>query len=209
MTPAFQHRVTAGGFTLFEMLVVLVITGLMGAVLMQGFGIILATRMSVSNTISNLQQVVLSQNIIVDPLRGVLPDYENNPNQFRGRSRNLSGQTLRPLLSRSGAPTPFKMTLDYDPSSGDTTLVYEEPGRPKSELARWAGINAEFKYRDITGVWASNWPPPAGTPQTPWLIWIDIGPSLAPLIASVDGPHTRVTRAEDLPFMNLRPRGAN
>ncbi len=207
MIPAFQQRPAAAGFSLFEMLVVLVITSLMGAVLMQGFGIILATRMSVSNTISNLQQVVLSQNIIVDPLRGILPDYEKNPNQFRGQSRNLSGQTLRPLLSPSGAPTPFKMTLDFDSSSGAMTLIYEEPGRPKAELARWVGNTAEFKYRDITGPWASNWPPPSGSPQTPWLIWIDIGPSLAPLIASIDGPHTRVTRLEDMPF--FQSRGAN
>lgn len=193
----------SSGFTLFEVLVVLVITGLMGAVLMQGFGIILATRLSVANTISNLQEVVLSQNIAVDPLRGVLPDYEKNPNVFRGQARVLSGQTMRPLLSASGAPTPFKMTLDSD-SGGSIALVYEEPGRPKAELARWVGTNVEFKYRDLTGGWSSVWPPPAGTPQTPWLIWIDAGPSLAPLIAAVDGAHTRVLRLEDTPLFGGR-----
>lgn len=201
MTALMSHR-SIKGFTLFETLVVLVIASLMGAVLMQGFGIILATRLSVTNTISNLQDVVLNQNIAVDPLRGILPDYRNNPNTFRGQTRMLSGQTLRPLLSATGAPTAFKMTLDYDSSHNQTTLVYEEPGRSRAELAKWPGDSQSFKYRDLTGNWESVWPPPASTSQTPWLIWIDTGPTLTPLIASLAGPHDRVTRLQDTPFGN-------
>ena len=203
MTSARLHRPRSAGFTLFEMIVVVVITGLMGAVLMQGFGIILATRLSVTNTIADLQETVLSQNILVDPLRGILPDYKNNPNQFRGQARTLGGQTLRPLLSAPGSPTPFTMTLDYDSSADATALIYEEPGRPKTELARWSGNSQAFKYRDLTGPWVPAWPPQASTSQTPFLIWLDTGgPTLAPLIASVAGPHDRVTRLEDSPFAN-------
>lgn len=182
------------------MIVVMVITSLVGAVLMQGFGIILATRLSVADAIGNLQGVVLNHNVVVDPLRGILPDYKTGPSQFRGQSRVLGGQTLRPLLSTPGAPTPFTMTLDYDSATNTTTLVYEEPGRPKAELARWPGAGPTFKYRDITGEWQDSWPPQASTSQTPWLIWLDAGPSLAPTIASVAGPHDRVTRLQDSPF---------
>jgi len=188
------------GFTLFEMLVVLVITGLMGAVLMQGFSIILATRLSVSNNIANLQDLILNHNIPVDPLRGLLPDYQSNPNQFRGQARTLVGQTLRPLLSPPGAPTPFTMTMDYDGNSGTTTLIYEEPGRGKAELARWPGSAQSFKYRDLEGEWQPAWPPASSSSQTPWLIWIDAGPTLTPLVAAVAGPHQRVQRLQDSPF---------
>ena len=198
ITPA--PHLSLKGFTLFETLVVLVITALMGAVLMQGFGIVLATRLSVTNTIANLQDTVLKQNIPVEPLRGILPDYKANPNEFHGQARVLNGQTLRPLLSPPGAPTPFKMTLDYDGARNMTALVYEEPGRPKTELAQWPGSSQSFKYRDIAGEWVSVWPPQASTSQTPWLIWIDVGQGLAPLIASVAGPHDRVTRLQDSPF---------
>ncbi len=190
------------GFTLFETLVVLVITTLMGAVLMQGFSGVLAARVSVSNNIANLQEAILAQNIPVDPLRGIVPDYKNNPNQFRGQSRTLSGQTLRPLLSPAGTPTPFKMTLDYDSGRDLTILLYEETGRKSVELARWRGNSAAFKYRDLAGQWESVWPPPKSTSQTPWLIWIDAGASSAPLLASVAGPHDRVTRLQDSPFAN-------
>ena len=195
-------RRSGRGFTLFEMIVVVMITGLIGAVLMQGFGIVLATRLSVTNTIANLQSIILNKNIPIDPLRGLLPDYKKNPNQFRGQARALSGQTLRPLLSPAGAPTAFKMTMDYDTVHDTTTLIYEEPGRTKAELAHWPGSDQSFKYRDLGGNWVPAWPPQASTSQTPWLIWIDIGGSAAPLIAAVAGPHDRITRMEDSPFPN-------
>jgi len=191
---------TRRGFTLFEVLVVLVITGLMGAVLMQGFSIVLGTRLTVNATIENLQETILTKNIPLDPLRGLLPDYTSNPNQFSGQARTLSGQTLRPLLSPHGAPTPFKMSMDFDSGRNITTLVYEEPGRGRASLAQWAGSTQSFKYRDIEGVWQPVWPPPTSVSQTPWLILIDAGPSIAPLIASVSGPHDRVQRLQDSPF---------
>jgi len=188
------------GFTLFEVLVVLVITSLMGAVLLQGFSIVLGTRLTVNDTITNLQETILNKNIPLDPLRGLLPDYTSNPNQFSGQGRALSGQTLRPLLSPHGAPTPFKMTMDFDAGRNTTTLVYEEPGRGQVPIAQWPGGSQSFKYRDIEGVWQPVWPPPASVSQTPWLIWIDAGPTDAPLIASVSGPHDRVQRLQDSPF---------
>jgi len=203
-----QRHATAG-FTLFEVIVVMVITSLMGAVLTQGFGMILAARLSVTSAIENLQEVVLSQNIPVDPLRGVLPDFKAGPGQFRGEPRFLSGQTLRPLLSAPGAPTRFTMTLDYETSGDTTVLIYEEPGRPKVVLAKWPGNTQSFKYRDITGVWEPSWPTKGGTSQTPWVIWIDAGPTLTPLMASVQGPHSRVTRLQDSPFGSAASPFAN
>ena len=190
----------AAGFTLFEMIVVLVISSLMAAVLMQGFGAVLSTRLSVSNAIDDLQETVLVQNILVDPLRGVIPDHSEGANEFRGQPRTLSGQTLRPLLSALGAPTPFKMTLDYDQSRDATILVYEESGRPKVEIGRWSGNSPTFKYRDSVGSWEENWPTETSRSQTPWLIYLDVGPTLIPLVAAVSGPHQRVPRPQDLPF---------
>jgi len=199
----------SAGFTLFEMIVVMVITSLMGAVLMQGFSLILAMRLSVTNTIENLQELILSQNVPIDPLRGILPDFKNGPNQFSGQARVMHGQTLRPLLSAAGAPTSFTMTLEYDIGGDTTVLVYAEPGRPKAELAQWRGNTITFKYRDLKGPWAQTWPQPESTSQTPWLIWIDTGPELALLIAAVSGTHGRVQRIQDSPFSNTAPPPLN
>jgi prepilin-type N-terminal cleavage/methylation domain-containing protein len=188
------------GFTLFEVLVVMVITGMISAVLMQGFSIVLNTRLSVADKISNLQGVVVSQSVITEPIRGIVPDDTKDPVPFKGQARMLSGRTVRPLLSPPGVPTFFTLSLENE--SGGTKLVYEERGMPKTDLAHWPGNGPTFKYRDFNGSWLSAWPPTGSVSQTPWLIWIDGGPTLAPLVVSLLGSHRPATRFEDLPFVN-------
>ncbi|MBY0510771.1 MAG: prepilin-type N-terminal cleavage/methylation domain-containing protein [Rhodospirillaceae bacterium] len=199
----FPDSASARGFTLFEVLVVLVITGMISAVLMQGFSIVLRTRLSVADKIGDLQSVVVNQSIVTEPIRGIVPDESKDPTPFSGQARGLSGRTVRPLLSPPGVPTFFTLTLENAP--GGTKLVYEEKGMPKADLAHWPGNGPTFKYRDFKGSWLSAWPPPGSVSQTPWLIWIDGGPTLAPLMISLQGSHRPATRFEDLPFVNRSP----
>ena len=188
------------GFTLFEVLVVLVITGMVGAILMQGFSIVLSTRLSVAEAIGNMQGVVLKQSIITEPLRGIVPDESNMPVPFKGQSRMLSGRTVRGLMSPPGVPTFFVLSLEN--ASGGTKLVYEETGMPKTDIAYWSGRAPSFKYRDFNGGWLDVWPPPGSVSQTPWLIQLDGAPTGAPLVISVLGSHRAIMRLEDLPFAN-------
>lgn len=200
---------SVAGFTLLEVIVVLVITGLVSALLIQGLGGLLATRLTVANAIDNLDALVMTRNIVLEPLRGIIPDQKDGPNEFRGQPRTLKGRTLRSLQSTAGAPVPFKMTLEFDQDRGVTVLTYEEPGRTATELARWVGNMPEFKYRDLTGPWETNWPSPRSTTQIPWLIFVDTGETLVPLIAYVAGSHERVVRPQDLPFATGVPALAN
>jgi prepilin-type N-terminal cleavage/methylation domain-containing protein len=195
-------KVSTRGFTLFEVLVVLVITGMISAVLMQGFSIVLGTRLAVADKIENLQGVVVNQSIITEPIRGIVPDASKEPTPFSGQPRSLSGRTVRPLLSPPGVPTFFTLTLENE--SGGTKLVYEERGSAKADIAHWPGNGPTFKYRDLRGAWLSTWPPPGNVSQTPWLIWIDDGATSAPWIISVLGSHRPPTRIEDLPG-TMRP----
>jgi prepilin-type N-terminal cleavage/methylation domain-containing protein len=188
------------GFTLFEVLVVLVITGMVGAILTQGFGIVLSTRLSVADAIGNMQGVVLRQSIITEPLRGIVPDESKTPIPFKGQPRMLSGRTVRGLLSPPGVPTIFTLTLES--ASGGTKLVYEEAGMPKTDIAYWPGRTPSFKYRDFNGAWLDVWPPPGSVSQTPWLIQLEGAPTAVPLVVSVLGSHRAVTRIEDIPFIN-------
>ncbi len=189
----------ARGFTLFEVLVVLVITGMISAVLMQGFSIVLGTRLSVADKIGDLQSLVISQNVVTEPIRGIVPDDSKEPKVFNGQARMLSGRTVRPLLSPPGIPTSFTLTLENE--TGGTKLVYEERGMPKADIAHWQGNAPTFKYRDFKGGWLSSWPPLGTVSQTPWLIWIDTGPTSAPLIISLLGSHRPAVRLEDLQFV--------
>ncbi len=195
------------GFTLLEVLVVLVITSLISVVLIQGFSLILGARNSVQNKIVGLEQVVLKQNIFLEPLRGILPDYPNEPHIFHGEPQTVSGLTIRPLQSRVGTPVGFSMSMSYDSGRDETELIYQERGFPSQSLGRWKGAEGTFRYRDRTGSWLETWPPNPDVPQTPWLIQVDMGVGFpSSLIVSVNGPHQRALRIEDLPFRdNTQP----
>ncbi len=203
----FTKKENESGFTLLEVLVVLAITSLISVVLIQGFSLILGARNSVQNKIVGLEQVVLKQNIFLEPLRGILPDYPNRPNIFQGGPQSVRGLTIRPLQSRVGTPTGFSMTMDYDSGRDETELVYQESGFSPQTLGRWKGAKGTFRYRDQTGTWLEAWPPNPDVPQTPWLIQLDMGVGFpSSLVVSLNGPHQRILRLEDLPFRdNTQP----
>lgn len=191
------------GFTLLEALVVLVITGLVSVVLVQGFGLLLGARTSVRDKIVAVDEAVIEQNLFLEPLRGVVPDYPDRPNLFSGDPQRLRGLTARPLQARTGTPVPFTLTIGYDTSRDRSTLTYQEFNAPPMEIGAWEGRSGAFSYRDITGPWREAWPPEgdAEAPQTPWLIRIERGSGFPKnLVASVGGTHRRPLRFRDTPF---------
>lgn len=189
------------GFTLLEVLVVLVITSLISVVLIQGFALVLGARTSFQDKIVGLEQAVLKQNIFLEPLRGVLPDYPNRPNIFHGESKTIRGLTVRSLQSRIGTPISFSMSLNYDSQRNETALVYQESGFAPQTLGEWEGDEGVFRYRDRRGSWLDTWPPNLDVPQTPWLIQLDMGTGFpSSFVVNVNGPHQRILRMEDIPF---------
>ena len=189
------------GFTLLEVLVVLVITSLISVVLIQGFALVLGARTSVQNKIVGLEQIILKKNIFLEPLRGILPDYPDRPNVFHGETRVVRGLTVRPLQSRLGTPVGFTMSLDYDSQHDETELTYQEQGFAPQTLGRWEGTDGAFRYRDQAGPWLEAWPPNPNVPQTPWLVQLDMGAGFpSSLVANISGPHQRILRIQDLPF---------
>lgn len=198
-----SERRAARGFTLLEALVVLVITGLVSVVLVQGFGLILAARTSAQNKLVAIDEAVVEANLFLEPLRGILPDYPNQPHIFSGEPQRLRGLTARPLQARPGAPTPFTLTIDYDASSNRSVLTYQEENAQPVALGSWEGSEGAFAYRDRTGEWQGVWPPQSDpqAPQTPWLIRLEKGSGFPRnMVASVSGAHQRTLRLMDGPF---------
>jgi len=191
------------GFTLLEALVVLVITGLVSVVLVQGFGLLLSARTSVQDKVAAVNEAVVEQSLFLEPLRGVVPDYPDRPHLFTGDAQRLHGMTARPLQARAGTPVPFTLTLTYDRQSDQTTLTYQEDNTDPLVLGSWDGAKGAFAYRDITGPWQESWPPQGNprAPQTPWLIRLTKGTGFpSNMVASVGGTHQRPLRFRDTPF---------
>lgn len=196
------------GFTLLEALVVLVITGLVSVVLVQGFGLLLGARTTVQEKLVAVDQTVIEQSLFMEPLRGIVPDYSERKNLFIGEEKRLRGLTSRSLQARAGAPVPFTLTISHDPQRHLTTLTYQEDNAPPLALGTWEGDTGSFAYRDITGPWHAAWPPQDSlkAPQTPWLIRIERGAGFPKnMVAFVDGTHRRPLRFRDTPFGRDEP----
>jgi len=190
------------GFTLLEMLVVITITGMLASVLIQGFSSVLATWGRVSGIILDLEKRILDQNIMAEPLTGVIPDYRDQKDIFKGEQRRLRGLTLRPLNQPTGVPAGFGLYFEYDTAADQTTLVYLERGFDPVNLVHWDGNSGSFEYLGKSGEWEPTWPPKVpDAPQTPTLIKVATEESqlIPTMVVRVFGPHNRRLRIEDVP----------
>jgi general secretion pathway protein J len=181
-----QRRARQGGFTLVEVLVVLVITSLVSVVLMQGLGLILNLQDNLGAQLTDIQRAVIQRNTVLQPLQGVTPDFSEGEHEFKGDQTSVSGLTTLPLLRSAGRPTPFTLRLVYDERSQTNRLVYREENDPEIVLLDWEGAQANFRYiGDAKAGWTTVWPPKLSAmtapgqitevrpPQLPELIYLD------------------------------------
>lgn len=184
MTPRSLMR----GFTLLEVLVMMVIVSLISVVLMQGMGLILNLRDNLGDQMIDLDRAVLKRNLVRQPLQGLVPDFSGGASLFQGRADRVSGLTLQPLLRRPGRTIPFSLILDYDERDQINTLTYREDEDEPILLASWPGTRAQFRFiGDDTG-WSKIWPPAQApvsltttvigdiaAPQLPELVYLATG----------------------------------
>ena len=194
-------RSACQGFTLLEVVVVLMISGLISVILMQGLSLVLESRLRVAGAIDNLGRTGVQASIMTSPLKGLLPDYADGPDVFFGDKKRIRGLTLTPLQGTSGAPTGFGMILDYDVVDNNTVLTYYERGYDPLVIARWDGNQGEFSYRGRSGDWAEAWPPDrTDVKQTPRSVMVQTGIKDTTYVIRVLAPHDRVGRLQDGPF---------
>lgn len=199
-----SHKLHAG-FTLLEVIVVLVITSIITTILMQGLSVTLNTKLRFESALTNIEEKNLQMHVISTPLTGLIPDYNDGDAPFKGSRQQMRGLTLNALQGTVGAPTRFQMTLEYDISDNTTSLTYTELGFTSVPLAKWQGVEGEFLYRGRNGNWVDAWPPQGDEfIQAPRTIRIDTGLDQRTLFIQVMGPHQRPLRVQDLSFGTTR-----
>jgi general secretion pathway protein J len=165
-TPA-RHRWIGNGFTLLEMLVVLVITALISTLLIQGLGQALALREGFSAYVDDLEHGTLRETWFRHSVQGLIPDYPPTvhtnffqaatPFVFKGNSLEFSGLTLAALDADNGVPMPFAWLLVRE---DETTLLHYRNSRGEVwEVWRWHGDSGTFVYIDRDGKHHPQWPP--------------------------------------------------
>jgi prepilin-type N-terminal cleavage/methylation domain-containing protein len=196
------------GFTVIEMLVVLVLVGLVASIVMGTLGAVVDARTRAASAIERATDSQLAEAWTRQPLNGLLPDYDDRPHVFRGDRRKLAGLTARALLSPTAGPVPFTLALEYDGTADRTALVYSETiGQETRALTvdSWPGERGGFLYRGERGAWVATWPLPRAPgglppPQLPRLVRLDraVDEGIASLVVAPKQNAERNKRVVDL-----------
>lgn len=160
------------GFTLLEMLVVLIMIGLITVLLLQGAAYVFQLRSRLLIHLNDLQQGAIQEFWFRSTTAAIVTDYNDGKHIFRGDEHEFSGLTLAALDMTIGAPTAFAWQLQS--SNGVMVLRYQNSRNEYWEVSRWTGDpdQSYFRYMAKDGEWHTQWPPQFGLepPQIPRLI---------------------------------------
>jgi prepilin-type N-terminal cleavage/methylation domain-containing protein len=178
------------GFTLLEILVVLIITSMLVTILLQGLQQIFMVERRLGIEYYRSRDGLMKSEWFRSLINGVRSDYDNGSQRFKGTPTQVSGLSTSGLGSIAGAIVEFELHLKFDPQSGETAMWY---GRPDDEqkILGWQGSIGKFKYLAIDGSLHDEWPPFLGKwPQVPSAVVLEmpLGGPLPDLVAAIRGP---------------------
>ncbi|PIE58161.1 MAG: hypothetical protein CSA33_04420 [Desulfobulbus propionicus] len=145
------------GFTLLEVLVVLVLASLISTILMQGLSQVLQMRMRYLQAIENLGRTSLKMYWIRSVTAALTPGYGTERGVFSGDASSFEGLTFFPLNGSTGTPTLVRIRLAQDKDT--TTLHYSENQDLDWTIGRWQADQAQISYLDQDGIRYAEWPP--------------------------------------------------
>ena len=162
--PDNHHRLQRG-FTLLEMMVVLVLVGMISAMLMQGFIYVAGIFSSVERRQQHWQQQMLQRTWLQESVRSLTNGVEGSlaqPYFFNGDEQGFTGLALHGLSYAGGVGRPLRVQwqLEHDDEHG-LRLLYREiklhqsvanaDDNPWYTVARWPRAQGEFRYFSQSG----------------------------------------------------------
>ena len=188
-----NHKV--GGFTLLEVLVVLVLVSLVVGFLMQGFSHVLKLRVYFVGQAEQQQTRILKEQWFRTLVGSVTPAYSEGVDQFQGEKTELIGLTMASLDSRPGVPVPLHLRLVNE--DGAVELRYLTAGGAEWVLGQWQDAEGKFEYLDKKGNWHTRWPPGLGVhEQLPVAIQLNVAKPLRPTQWLVNIPGRKEPRID-------------
>lgn len=160
-------RPAASGFTLIEMLVVLIIVGLVGAILFSSYQRILDIRIRLAAFLDGTDAPTLVAGWFRNSVEGLLPDQKDGADVFSGTPRRLVGLSTAPIDGTPGVPTRIVWELVFDAASTRTELTYRNGEAAPLTVASWPSDRGGLSYCGPSLTCSDSWPPPGTTGQAP------------------------------------------
>ena len=154
MAMACPHK----GFTLIEMLVVLLISGMALTLGFQALDQWRQAQASISSAGGDIREMALTESWLRDEAQGLIA-LDDSP--LKGTRDGMSGVTLNPLLGLQGGATPFEWKLTHMGNGQAPVLEVREDGHLLA-LALPEGGEARLSYYAKDGKEHSEWPPRLG-----------------------------------------------
>lgn len=156
------------GFTLLEMLVVILLVSLLASLMMQGFIYMSGTYQTVERRQLRAQQQELFEGWLRDSIHGVVNGVDGTlgkDNQFSGDAVSFSGISLGSLAGQPPG-TPIKIIWSLEQKNAQIALRYGEAPLTGGAITwytvkEWPGtVSASWQYLH-NGQWLSSFPPQA------------------------------------------------
>lgn len=146
------------GFTLLEVLVVLVIVSLLVTFLFQTLSHVLTTRNTILRQLNTFQQGAIQEFWFRHSTAGLVADYPDIElsHVFKGEATGFTGLTTTALNADPGVPIPFGWSLVEQ--NNETQLQYQTATETWTVLT-WQEAEGRFQYLDNEGEWSDAWPP--------------------------------------------------
>ena len=160
------YRQQYQGFTLLEVLVVLVITSMLSLLLIDGVSQVMFIEKRMAAKTRSFRSNDLQQYWFRQVLSGGLASRQT---PFQLREGSVRGLTLSPLLTDDGIPTPFELLIVA--GSDGSELRYRERDEPYIALLRWSNTELtaapSFVAVNSEGTYDANWVSKQDGPQWP------------------------------------------
>jgi prepilin-type N-terminal cleavage/methylation domain-containing protein len=152
-----QRRV--GGFTLIEMLVVLIIVAMISAIVVTSYQRILDIRVRLAAFLDGVDAPTMIAGWFRGSVEGLIADQKGGADVFAGTSQRFTGLSVAAIDGTAGVPTRIDWELAFDPVASRTALSYRRDDRAAMMVASWPGDRGQLRYCDPRLVCSAYWPP--------------------------------------------------
>ncbi|MFC3093082.1 prepilin-type N-terminal cleavage/methylation domain-containing protein [Alteromonas sediminis] len=146
----------ARGFTLLEMMVVLILVSLITTLMMQGFSFVMGLQERIRTQLVQVKDTELREQWFRLTVRALHRGRPNDNASFTGDEQSFSGLTLQPLFAQTGLPSNIEWRLEAE--GGRTQLLYAEDEQPAVPIMTWMEEEPVFRYLDDKGQLSDRWP---------------------------------------------------